>query len=291
MGRFPFAGRSLLRLVVLVVATLAILGVCPTQVSASTAPDKDKALSAEQELARIRDPSPPKIPLRSPKTLLKEAAAKRAEGALDVIARTSKINDAAGRKYRLRDDFLSSEYYASEVTKTWASKRSPRWDGHNYALFEHSVPQRPLLARYTPEQDCRVCMSWIHATVAWLPEDDEGFGPEEVQGALAHACNDTWVIHDVDLRLDKVAIDDVPDTPAEHWWNNKQRCEQMHREDSGMVAFQTIWGMWNHLQPIGGLPQAACCRLEYCPCIEFEDDKKTKFYSGVPALTPPMFIT
>lgn len=200
--------------------------------------------------------------------------------------------DPAHERFRAREDLVAAEYYASTTVKSWGKSNSPLWDGHSYTLVENDVPETdkvPLAARYSPETDCRVCTMWIHAAVAWLPAEDE-FTPAEVQSTLRHACNDTWIIHDTDLTLERTKVDDAPGVAAERSWGHKPRCERMFREDRGQEALHTIWTMWDHLQPVGGLPNAVCCRLNYCPCPAIEDSKKDKFWTGVPSLVSPMYI-
>jgi len=229
---------------------------------------------------------------RSPQQVLDEELQRRSRYVIETVGEYSQPSFVANEKYRNRQDFVAAQYYASMTTKTWGRQNSPFWDGHSYVLTENDVPSStdiPLAARYTPEQDCRVCTMWVHAAVAWLPTYDE-FGPDEVQTSLLRACNDTWLIHDPDLRLERLKADDNPSVAAKRTWDHRARCERMFREDAGQEALYTIWTMWDHLQPVGGLPQAVCCRLDYCPCTDMADEGKQRFYSGIPSLTAPLYI-
>ncbi len=141
-----------------------------------------------------------------------------------------------------------------------------RWDGEIYIMKEKEHKGGRMRAPYSLEDDCNICRTWIQAAVAWLPIE---FDPPVLQSVLRAACNDTWIIHAPALELVRVDYGQAKTEFLRTAPDNKGRCVEMMEADRNHEALFTMWAYWDKLQPIGALPDAVCCRLERCPCLQF----------------------
>lgn len=153
------------------------------------------------------------------------------------------------------------------------------------SLPPQDQPELPEDAIFTEEEDCRICESWIHATVAWLPFD---WNALDLDVALHRSCNDTWIIHRAAMALEKTGIDTSEQATSHKTWNHRYRCEEMLQHDKAQEALWSMWTLWDTLQPLGGLPQAVCCRLDYCPCPDFGSEALNTFWTGPEGNEPPV---
>lgn len=151
---------------------------------------------------------------------------------------------------------------------------------------QENAPLPPTLEA-VKDLECKVCRQWISSAIAWLPRN---FDLDILQNALQQSCKDTWIIHDPDFVYTEVKPFVKPRDPPFYVRNNQGKCEKMFEKDKAQEALVTIWGMWDELHEVGGLPNAVCCRLAYCPCLEFANEMRGEFWNGPMGVKPPTYI-
>lgn len=196
---------------------------------------------------------------------------------------TNRLSD---RQMSFNFEQLSSQGTASNTL----SSQSPmqKSDGQFYIFDERAPGSVKTKHHKQGSVDCEVCHRWISATVNWLPDE---FTIGHLDQALRLSCNDTWIVHFTDFVLTRMETSEkLPPVPPKKSKNYKDKCIKMVEEDDKKIALTTLYEFWETMYEKGGLPEATCYRLGYCPKVLTDMDVTEKWYGRNRYPTLPIFL-